>query len=243
MAESDHLTKLQTRASFDAALVDLARGANDASPASIIFADIDRFKLVNDTHGHPAGDRVLTEVARRLMQVVSGRGAAYRYGGEEFAVLLPNHTVDEAIAIAERARRVTEATPVDGISVTSSYGIATCPLHAVTPTDWLKKADEALYDAKLRGRNLVRVTGEPAPTADAPRTPNRKQAKAGEMSSEDKERLRVFILSGHRAPCPVDGIPLDALDNTHLGETGRSFLVNCPGCGFSTVLPGPGHKN
>lgn len=116
-------------------------------------------RKVNDTSGHQAGDAVLTELARRLKKTVSGKGFAYRYGGEEFAVILPNHTTDEALAVAERVRRSVEGEAVGGLSVTSSYGVALVPAHASTIEQWLKKADEALYDAKHLGRNLVCPVG------------------------------------------------------------------------------------
>jgi diguanylate cyclase (GGDEF)-like protein len=104
----DHLTQLGTRATFDAALSKHFEEATADQPAALIISDIDSFKKVNDQHGHQTGDAVLRELALRLGQTVQGKGFAYRYGGEEFAVILPNHAVDEAIAVAERARRRVE---------------------------------------------------------------------------------------------------------------------------------------
>jgi diguanylate cyclase (GGDEF)-like protein len=120
-----------------------------------VMADIDHFKKINDRHGHPVGDAVLREVASRLLRVVEGKGLAFRYGGEEYAVILPNHSLDEALAVAERVRTAVEAEQAAGVSVTSSYGVAIVPSHASTVDTWLKAADDALYDAKRLGRNLV----------------------------------------------------------------------------------------
>jgi diguanylate cyclase (GGDEF)-like protein len=92
---------------------------------SMIMIDLDHFKAVNDKHGHSAGDDVLREVARRVDLVARSKGAAFRYGGEEIVVLLPNHTCDEAVAVAERIRRSIDTTPVGAIQVTASLGVST----------------------------------------------------------------------------------------------------------------------
>jgi diguanylate cyclase (GGDEF)-like protein len=238
--ERDHLTQLLTRKAFDNDIKNCASAASSSAPASLILADIDHFKKVNDSHGHQTGDTVLREVAQRLAQTTQGKGRAYRYGGEEFAVLLPNHTPDEVLAVAERARVELEATQVAGVAVTSSYGVATYPLHATDVQGWIKKTDEALYDAKSLGRNLVRLAGELPPQPNQPRRVARKQAQAGHLSDEEKEQLRLQILRQGYAVCPHDEVPLTAHDITTYEESGRSFLVNCPGCGFNTSLPGPG---
>ena len=176
------LTRLLNRAAFNEALPRFASQATKYQPASLVMADVDHFKQFNDNHGHQIGDAVLQEVARILEDVARGKGRAYRYGGEELALILPNHTSDEALAVAERARCETEALKVSGLSITSSYGVATVPTHATTPEEWLKKADDALYDAKHLGRNLVRFFGEPPPEPGKPRQPARKQAVAGTLS-------------------------------------------------------------
>lgn len=241
MASNDYddLTKLFTRAAFNGALRYHATRATDDQPASLIMADVDHFKKVNDDHGHPKGDAVLKEVARRLLAVASGKGDAYRYGGEEFTVILPNHAPDEALAIAERARRSLEASKVDGLSITSSYGVATVPVHAATPEDWLMKADKALYDAKNLGRNLVRLAGEPPPQPGQSRQPARKQAVPGTLSPEAKEQLRLAILRHGSALCPIDQVPLTAHRMNTVGSGGQDIMVNCPGCGFNAHLQGP----
>lgn len=240
--QRDHLTQLLTRAAFDAAISERFRDATAEQPASLIMADIDHFKKINDNNGHPVGDMVLKELAHRLGQVIQGKGLAYRYGGEEFAVILPNHTADEALAVGERARRAVEAQKAGGLSVTSCYGVAVVPLHASSVEHWLKKADQALYDAKHLGRNLVRLSGEPPPESPSVRKPERKAPEPGTISDEAKEKLRLQILKQGRALCPIDQIPLEHHDITSMNETGRSFIANCPGCGFNTDLPGPGRR-
>jgi diguanylate cyclase (GGDEF)-like protein len=244
VTELDHLTRLSTRAAFDDALKRLSAAATALLPAALVMADVDHFKKINDAHGHPAGDEVLRAVAGTLERTVSGKGIGYRYGGEEFAVLLPNHSCDEALAVAERARIAIESQPLSGITVTASFGVASVPTHATSAEEWLKKADRALYDAKQHGRNVVRFSGEPAPQPDRPaRTgPSRKAPKPGDIPDDQKERLRRAILKHGSAYCPAcnDEIPLNSHDVTTFGEVGRSFLVDCPVCGFNTRLLGPG---
>ena len=244
MSEPDHLTGLSTRSAFDAALTRLFAEASVDHPAVLVMADIDHFKKINDTHGHPTGDHVLRRVADTIEQVVRGKGIAYRYGGEEFALLLPNHSSEEAIAVAERARLAVESVVISGLRVTTSFGLAAVPSQATSSEEWLKKADSALYDAKQRGRNIVRVFGEPPPELDSVkgRAVTRKAAKPGDISDEEKERLRRAILKYGRAFCPTckEDMPLDARDMTTYGESGKSFLVHCPACGFNTKLAGPG---
>lgn len=244
MAEIDHLTRLSTRAAFDDALRVLSADATVVVPAALLMADVDHFKKINDTHGHPAGDEVLRAVAGILERTVRGKGTAYRYGGEEFAVLLPNHCCEEALAVAERARVAIESESLSGLSVTVSFGVAAVPTHATAADEWLKKADRALYDAKQHGRNIVRFFGEPAPQPDRPRRagPARKAPKPGDIPDDLKERLRRAIIKYGEAYCPAcdDEISLTSHDVTTHNDSGKSFLVHCPACGFGTNLPSPG---
>ena len=242
MPALDHLTRLCTREAFDAALSALAAGATARAPAALVMADVDHFKKFNDTHGHPVGDAVLRAVAGILAATIQGKGTAYRYGGEEFALLLPNHSVDEATAVAERARVAIESERISGLNVTASFGIAAMPAHATTAEGCLTNADRALYDAKHYGRNVVRIFGEPAPQPDQPsRRPARKAPKPGGLPDDAKERLRRAILKYGEAYCPVckDEIPLNAQDVSTHNDLGKSFLVHCPACGFSTTLSAP----
>ncbi|MCL1994541.1 MAG: diguanylate cyclase [Spirochaetes bacterium] len=126
---------------------------------SLIMLDIDRFKSFNDTYGHLSGDVCLTTIANALKASVSD--TVYRWGGEEFAVLLPNTSLANAQAIAERLRKTAENTPVEHraghfTSVTISLGVATIyPTEKDNLTNFCDEADKALYRAKQSGRNRV----------------------------------------------------------------------------------------
>ena len=237
--EIDHLTYLYTRAAFDRALDQALQDASIENPQSLIFLDLDHFKSVNDNHGHQTGDEILRQVADKLQDVTRRKGSCYRYGGEEFAVLLPNHTIEEALAVGKRARIAIQLMETSVGSITASFGIATAPLHTSTAAELLEMADKAVYDAKTLGRNLVRHFGEPPPEHEKPKKPARKQAKPGTLSDEQKEALRIEYLRNRYIECPIDQVPLVVHDVTGLGEKGSSFLVHCPGCGFSSDLPSP----
>jgi two-component system cell cycle response regulator len=129
---------------------------------SVLLADIDHFKKVNDIHGHSAGDEVLREFGRRLRENIRPIDLACRYGGEEFVVIMPETSKALAQAAGERIRNLIGDTPFtinrgDQLKVTMSGGVAT----AIPPDDTLdammKRADEALYRAKTNGRNLIEI--------------------------------------------------------------------------------------
>jgi diguanylate cyclase (GGDEF)-like protein len=122
--------------------------------------DVDHFKQFNDTYGHPAGDRVLVEVAAILRDNLRGTDVIGRYGGEEFAILLVDATQDAALRVAEKLRNAIRdyafETP-DGSArqITISIGVGTFPLDARLPADLVVRADDALYRAKSLGRDRV----------------------------------------------------------------------------------------
>ncbi len=159
-ALSDALTGLANRKAFDSALDSCVREARDSrTPLALLMADIDRFKAFNDAHGHLVGDKVLRFVASALRRVIKGKDFAARFGGEEFAVILPQTTMSGAEAVAEHIRGAISAGKlVDTRSsvgygvVTVSIGIAQFGIHDTTHT-LLQRADQALYLAKSRGRN------------------------------------------------------------------------------------------
>lgn len=126
-------------------------------PVSFLIVDVDHFKAVNDDFGHPTGDRFLLKVAECLRSVVGAKGRAYRYGGEEFAALLPNCDSDEAFALGERLRRGVSQAKIDEVTrpVTISVGLSTYPDPATDFPELLKQADDALYASKHGGRNRV----------------------------------------------------------------------------------------
>jgi diguanylate cyclase (GGDEF)-like protein len=120
--------------------------------------DIDHFKDFNDTHGHPAGDQVLREVAQQLKQTSRNIDHLTRYGGEEFAVILPRSSRDQAMIAAERFRQAIARHRFlgqDDLRLTVSGGVATFPQDAADGLQLLEKSDQALYMAKREGRNRV----------------------------------------------------------------------------------------
>ena len=172
-ATHDGLTGLLNRNSILEALDDeISRAARSLQPVSVIMVDLDRFKLVNDTHGHLTGDAVLREAARRLKSSARRYDSVGRYGGEEFLIVLPGCDDAGAAAQAERMREALGGTPIlttsQPLAVTASMGVScssSCP-----PETLVRQADDALYAAKAGGRNrvvLLRAQGvEPAAILD-----------------------------------------------------------------------------
>ena len=162
LAVTDALTGLQNRRYLDNHLkVLFNRAAARSRTLSICITDIDRFKSVNDTYGHDAGDEVLRQFAARIRATVRGADLACRYGGEEFVVVMPDTDAHAAAAIAERLRDSIERSPFVlktagvALNITASLGIACNSMGADTPEQLLKQADMALYEAKNAGRNRV----------------------------------------------------------------------------------------
>jgi diguanylate cyclase (GGDEF)-like protein len=173
-AVTDELTGLANRRQFlDALEHELARSARTGETTSLVLCDLDDFKLVNDRFGHPAGDEALRVVGRVLRETVRELDVPARLGGEEFAVVLPNTTLDGAVRLAERIRVAIEqaAIVVGGhrIAVTVSLGVAA---HAERETleDLMQQADRCLYAAKEAGKNVV-VSGPEGPRGDVGRRP------------------------------------------------------------------------
>jgi len=160
-ARTDQLTGLANRRHFDEQLARvLAETDRFGGSASLVVADIDFFKNVNDTYGHDGGDVVLQSVAQTFQDGVRNVDICARYGGEEIAVLLPQTGLDGARDFAERLRKSIEARVVTHsgreISVTASFGVATYPDSVPTHDGLFPAADRALYQAKAEGRNRVR---------------------------------------------------------------------------------------
>ncbi|HEX3779412.1 MAG TPA: diguanylate cyclase [Pseudonocardiaceae bacterium] len=163
LAITDVLTGLHTRRYFSAQLpIEIARARRAGSNLALLIVDVDHFKSINDKHGHPAGDRVLVEVARRLRESVRQADLLARYGGEEFALVVPDASPQELAVIGERLRLQVAATPIPAspdvlIDVTVSVGTAGYPRHGSTPAELITIADRALYAAKFQGRDRVVV--------------------------------------------------------------------------------------
>ncbi|MGA0608394.1 diguanylate cyclase [Phenylobacterium sp. VNQ135] len=150
IAQRDHLTRVLTRRGFLAE----ADRVLQAGGGALLLLDIDHFKAINDTFGHPAGDLVLRAVAEQCRAVLSGRGLVGRIGGEEFGVVL--NQGDCAMRVAEELRAAIAALVIPHeppLSVTASFGVAMATADLSSGEAWLAKADIALYAAKRTGRN------------------------------------------------------------------------------------------
>jgi diguanylate cyclase (GGDEF)-like protein len=160
----DPLTGANNRRRFDRDLADALERSRSGGPLSLAIVDLDHFKRVNDTFGHPAGDELLKAIVQRLIAAVRPGDGVYRFGGEEFCLLLADTPAAEATDVAERVRAEIAARPYDiGVdaphAATASIGIATS-----RPGDdaaaLVARADAALYDAKESGRNRVVAAGD-----------------------------------------------------------------------------------
>ena len=164
LSSRDALSGLANRRQFELALAaELDRVARAGEPALLLMIDIDHFKKVNDAHGHAAGDLVLKAVAQALRECIRPMDTVARFGGEEFAMILPNCASYFAQTVAERIRlRVAAETvavaPGSDVRVTVSIGGAFAPQWVRSSALlWVERADRELYRAKLEGRNRVRL--------------------------------------------------------------------------------------
>jgi diguanylate cyclase (GGDEF)-like protein len=136
------------------------RAVRSGSPVGICLFDLDHFKLVNDTYGHPTGDKVLVHVSKIMRGALREGDVALRYGGEEFMVVLPGASITDAFDIADRIRRLVAETAFQHgsnvLSITISGGAAAWPDFDAASADALvRRADESLYKAKEEGRNRI----------------------------------------------------------------------------------------
>ncbi|MDR9754365.1 diguanylate cyclase [Pseudomonas sp. SZMC_28357] len=165
IATQDSLTTLGNRRLFERTLqIEFGRGARQSTPLSLIMLDIDFFKSFNDTYGHVAGDRCLAEVAHAVKSCCHRQSdLAVRYGGEEFAVLLPDTDLQGAIAIAEQIRHAVRGRNITHLASTSGYVTVSLGCYTFVPHGrdsaelFIQRADAALYQAKKTGRNRVAV--------------------------------------------------------------------------------------
>ncbi|MEM8494768.1 MAG: GGDEF domain-containing protein, partial [Planctomycetota bacterium] len=160
----DTLTQAANRRKFNEFLADQYQACTKTNaPISVAFLDADHFKKFNDTYGHPTGDRVLVVLAATLKSVFGEQGLVCRYGGEEFAVILPRIDRKEAAKLAESARCAIEAAPIESdegeeLHITASIGVACQEAGFFKSAEQLvKAADNGVYAAKKSGRNAVRV--------------------------------------------------------------------------------------
>lgn len=159
-ANIDPLTGLRNRRSFERALSEFFRDFKKFGyPFSVIMIDLDNFKQINDTYGHLAGDKVLREVGNILRNYLRAKDVVARTGGEEFTIILPGITKDEAVLVAERLRKVIANHTIEHedkkISVTASFGVAEMREGLENPEDLIREVDERLYEAKRTGKDKV----------------------------------------------------------------------------------------
>jgi len=165
--------------------MEVVRATRFGHPVSLIFFDLDHFKKVNDTHGHQAGSQVLHEVGKLLLKTLRSTDVAVRYGGDEFVILMPETSKDQAIAAARRiggeiARQPFLADkPYGPLLITASLGVASFPDDARDPESLLRRADEAMYRVKAARRGGVEAA-EPASASQ----PDRNGSLTGGVSSE-----------------------------------------------------------
>ncbi len=164
LSTRDALTGLQSRASFEVALTEeFNKFKRYGNQFTLLILDIDNFKKINDTYGHPYGDHVLTRVSHLINQHIRAVDIAARYGGEELAILLPQTNLIEAYQMADRLCHAVSKCHFQCL-VTASIGVAACPQHGDRPESLVHAADKALYQAKHEGKNQVRCASQwPAP--------------------------------------------------------------------------------
>ena len=162
LARTDGLTGLLNRRAFDDELaIAVTRAERYPQDLSLITLDIDNFKHLNDTYGHPAGDKVICAVSRMLLATSRRVDRVARIGGEEFAIILSDTSSTAALRLAERLRQAISSDDSTGITCSASFGVACLQSADKRPEALLHAVDRALYAAKAAGRNCVRYALEP----------------------------------------------------------------------------------
>jgi diguanylate cyclase (GGDEF)-like protein len=205
-ATHDRLTGVVNRETLLAELVaEVERASRYQQPLAVAFIDIDRFKPINDTYGHNSGDAVLRQIANRISDNIRGSDVFGRYGGEEFMLILPETTADEAIILAEQLRQLVMQEPLviagdQHLQVTISVGISGGRGRTLQVDTLVDQADAAMYAAKSLGRNrtyLYRDIDEEAPVRKAPiSAESREQAAAiGKWASDTATEALASVLA------------------------------------------------
>lgn len=163
-SQTDALTGLLTRAAFEEEFTTWMRDANEAGqPLSLAFLDIDHFLQINESQGHVGGDQVLVAIAEILSRLAGEGALVARYGGDEFVLMFPQTEREQAFLMLEMIRREIEKCRGFGeveAAVTITGGIASYPIDGTQESEILRKADQALYRAKVMGRNTIRLAYE-----------------------------------------------------------------------------------
>lgn len=239
-ARTDSLTKIANRRAFDDEMVRRnSEWIRKDTPFSMMILDVDHFKKFNDTHGHQAGDEVLREVAKSLQDSTRDMDIPCRYGGEEFAIILPATKARDVIGLAERVREsiANLKIPFEGktLRVTASLGLAQIGVQE-QPAALLKRADEALYMSKDAGRNCGHLSedGKFLPIqGSGVKAPQRKKRKEEEIETKVldslpnrtkfAEELRRRVSECHRTAVPLTVMAIDFSDYHKLeAEFGHS---------------------
>jgi diguanylate cyclase (GGDEF)-like protein len=160
-ATTDGLTGLANHKRFYEILEkELWRSKRYGGQVSLIMVDVDNLKKINDTYGHRAGDKVIKAISKKIRQCIRQIDTAARYGGDEFAVILPSTSLDDAYVVAERMVQAVSSSPImwkkDQIELSISVGLGQCDADS-SPEDITSRSDQALYLAKQEGKNTVRV--------------------------------------------------------------------------------------
>jgi diguanylate cyclase (GGDEF)-like protein len=185
-ASSDKLTGLPNKRSADDTFKHMvANAARTSKPLALVLFDLDHFKRVNDTYGHPKGDEVLAAVGSVAGHTIRENDFAARDGGEEFMVLLPGDDTDGARLVAEKLRTAISDLRIPDLEqgVTASFGVASYPGDAANREELLRKADRALYSAKRAGRNRVVTTSDP----EGDESPSNGNGTAAALQTEPKK--------------------------------------------------------
>jgi diguanylate cyclase (GGDEF)-like protein len=225
------------------AIVAISRAQRRREPLAVLLADVDHFKLVNDTHGHLIGDAVLRTLAAEMRQQVRETDLVGRFGGEEFAIVLSGTPPGEAAQVAERIRRgaavVKVITDDTIVGVTVSIGVAVLDSHGTSLaslTDLLAAADLALYRAKNTGRDRVCVydpVNSPARTAPSSSLPGKPLPPLGESPRTLRYRLRRTRMLTGAGSAPLDGwmvVRHVALFKDAAGSVNRQPRCRCRPC-------------
>jgi diguanylate cyclase (GGDEF)-like protein len=198
---------------------------DDLFPLSLLIADVDLFKTINDTYGHDAGDEALVYVASLLTEVAGVDGYPIRHGGDEFMLLLPRTELPQALQLAHRLHQLAKERPLElangkgEIQISLSIGVASARTDAASGNDLIRKADAALYSSKKLGRNRVSVAREADPEKIAPKTA--------------LHRLDDAEIAGRSGELEAVSAALDALSQ---GQSRFLVIEGAPGMGKSTVI-------
>ena len=188
-AQTDALTGLRNRGAFDERLRALVENPS-AHPCALIMIDLDGFKKYNDRYGHPAGDTVLQAVGRAMDSAIRERDLTFRYGGDEFAILLPRTNVDPAAQVAKRVRRAIKEHPIMAGMLTASAGLACHPIHVDGGPALVAAADAALYRAKAFGGDRTAICGRADRLSGTPAASVSPNGEAGSPVARQTDRRR-----------------------------------------------------